>query len=221
MWEESGQVTPFQDRTSTEGGIGTPIGVPGGQGPQVSKRKHYGDFRLTGTARFETDQPFDNYNFAYGPSFGYVHLNGSTKDTAWWSLLPNAQVGYHRVEVLQSNDFARLGAAEDAYWRFSGEADWTFKIGKWFDSEHQHWWGGLGLHSGVRYYKGYEMPAAADMANLDESVYYSGGLNYRFKSDSKIGKWISFMYLTMGHGRIPPQRESQSQVFLGIAINFD
>jgi hypothetical protein len=44
---------------------------------------------------------------------------------------------------------------------------------------------------------------------------------YRFKPESNIARWISATYLTVGHGRIPPTVVDQTQVFLGVVLNFD
>ena len=68
------------------------------------------------------------------------------------------QLRYQYVEVLQSREFSSCGIAEDSFWRFEGLADWTFKVGKWVDSAREHWYGGIGFHAGLKYYKGFEMP---------------------------------------------------------------
>jgi hypothetical protein len=177
------------------------------------------NFDLAGAARFETDQGLDNYNATFGINVGYVQLNADTRKI--WSLVPKVQFRFHYVEVLESREFERRGIDEDNFWRLDALADWTFKIGTWIDPEYDHWYSGLALTAALKYYRGFEMPDGAEQAGLDESWYYSGGVYYRFKPESNIARWISATYLTVGHGRIPPTVVDQTQVFLGVVLNFD
>lgn len=207
---------PSSNSNASDEGIGM-----GFDDRNVKERQHYGNVDLSGTVRFETDQGFDNYNLTYGPRLGYIHRNGSTREDALWALLPKVQLGYSRVEVLHSEAFKSKGIDEDAFWRLDGVADWTFHIGKWMDPHTTHWYNGVKLAAKIQYSKGYDLPDGAKEADLDEAFYYSGSVYYRFQDGTDIAKWISAVYLTVGEGRIAPQPEEQTQVFLGVVVNFD
>jgi hypothetical protein len=207
---------PSFDANAPDEGIGMDFGDR-----DVKERQHYGNIDFSGTLRFETDQNFNNYNLAYGPRLGYVHRDGSTREQAFWALLPKVQLGYSRVEVLHSEKFDSEGIDEDAFWRLDGVADWTFHVGKWMDPEATQWYNGLKLAAKIQYSKGYNLPDGANEADLDEAFYYSGSVYYRFQDGTDMAKWISAVYLTVGDGRVAPQPEEQTQVFLGVVVNFD
>lgn len=167
-------------------------------------------------ARFETDQLFNNYNFTYGPHIGFTpkHQQG------WAYLMPSCYVDYQRVEVLHSETYRQLGIAEDAFLRFDASAGWLYPIG----SElflHQRLLRPLDLQADFHYFRSFDLPRGATAANLDEGFYVAGTIGYNFRSldpdkPSKFARYVPYVYVSVGHGHLPPVTRSQTMIFVGV-----
>ena len=167
-------------------------------------------------ARFETDQLFNNYNFTYGPHIGFTpkHQQG------WAYLMPSCDVDYQHVEVLHSERYRQLGIAEDAFWRFDASAGWLYPIGsEWFRD--QRWLRPLDVQFDFHYFRSFDLPAGATAANLDEAFYYAGTIGYNLRSinpdhPSAFARYVPYIYVSVGRGRLPPVTQSQTMIYIGI-----
>ena len=166
--------------------------------------------------RFETDQQFDNYNVTYGPQLGFTpkHQQG------WTYLLPSCYVDYSRVEILHSQRYEQLGINEDALWRFDASAGWLYPLGSELARDIP-WLRPVDLQFDFHYYQSFNLPARARAASLDEAFYYAGTIGYSLRSinpdhPSGFARYVPYIYVSVGHGRLPPATRSQTMVFVGI-----
>ncbi len=172
------------------------------------------DFSLK--TRFETDQLFNNYNVTYGPQIGFTpkHQQG------WAYLMPSCYVDYSRVEVLHSQRYQQLGIAENAFWRLDASAGWLYPIGsEWFRDN--RWLRPLDVQFDFHYFRSFDLPAAAQHASLDEAFYYAGTIGYNVRSinpdhPSAFARYVPYIYVSVGRGRLPPVTRSQTMIFIGV-----
>lgn len=166
--------------------------------------------------RFETDQLFNNYNVTYGPQIGFTpkHQQG------WAYLMPSCYVDYQRVEVLHSQRYQQLGLAENAFWRLDASAGWLYPIGsEWFPNN--RWLRPLDVQFDFHYFRSFDLPVAAQQASLDEAFYNAGTIGYNLRSinpdhPSAFARYVPYIYVSVGHGRLPPVTRSQTMVFIGV-----
>jgi hypothetical protein len=166
--------------------------------------------------RFETDQLFNNYNVTYGPQLGFTpkHQQG------WAYLLPSCYVDYSRVEVLHSQRYRQLGIAENAFWRLDASAGWLYPIGSELFRDHR-WLCPLDVQFDFHYFRSFDLPALAQSASLDEAFYYAGTIGYNLRSinpdhPSAFARYVPYIYLSVGRGRLPPVTRSQTMIFIGV-----
>lgn len=170
----------------------------------------FGRISLAPNVRFETDQPFENYQLTYGGVLGY----GNLKQTGWWALAPSVQAEFQRVEVLYSRYYHQLGVEEDAFYRLGLIASWDWAIGEDL-APNSRFWRPFGLHFDVRFYQSYDLPSGAGIPELRESLYFAGGINYELTGRLK---WIRSVYVTVAHGRLPPATEDETMVYFGVVL---
>lgn len=210
LWEPY-TVTVLTNRTSA-GSSGRPV-----------ERLEYGLgvlLDLSMKVRFETDQPFDNYNLTYGPQIGFTPLHRD----GFRQLIPFFYVDYQRVEVLQSVRFESLGIDEDAYWRLDVAAGWDLDVGSWWFSR-TRWLRPVSLGFDLHYYRAFELPDGASEANFDDGLYYAGTLNYNFRAlregePPKWTDWVPLVYVKVGHGRMPPVIDEQTMIQFGLVYTW-
>jgi len=166
--------------------------------------------------RFETDQPFNNYNVTYGPHLGFTpkHQQG------FLYLLPSCYVDYQRVEILHSRRYNELGINEDGFWRFDASAGWYYPIGAEL-ARNVTWLRPLDAQFDLHYYRAYDLPAGAAQAGLDDAFFYAGTLGYNLRSlnpdqPSWFARYVPYVYVSVGTGRLPPATRSQTMVMVGL-----
>ncbi len=194
----------------------------GPSGRPVFKKvdKFGGLFDLFVKTRFETDQSFENYNVTYGPHLGFspLHRRGIT-----W-LIPAAYVDYQRVEILHSKRYRDLGISEDAFWRFGASAGWRLPFGDEFLQDFRYL-RPLEAEFDLHYYRAFELPGKAKAAHLDAGLFYSGTLHYNLRAinpgTDKFPWWKPYaVYVTVGHGKLPPVARDQTTVYVGVVYSW-
>ena len=167
-------------------------------------------FRLHGTVRFESDQAFRNTQVAIGPRVSFASVN----NTGWWWIIPSLYVGYHRVEVIESEQLRQIGEPERSFYRFDAYASWKWKP---FASLTQapaltH----VGLHADLRYYRAFDMSEGAERASLHNAFYRAFDLSY----DLTDRKWkhLREVYVRVARGRLPAATSDSRTISIGVVI---
>src|ERR1051325_5477962 len=167
--------------------------------------------------RFETDQPFNNYNVTYGPHLGF----SPGAQSAWTYLIPSScYVDYQRVEILHSVRNQQLGITDQTFWRFDASAGWYYPVGSQLASDIT-WLRPIDTQLDFHYYRAFDLPAGARQAGLDDAFYYAGTLGYNLRSlnpdrPSSFARFVPYVFLSVGHGRLPPSTRDQTMIYLGI-----
>lgn len=177
---------------------------------------------VAATARFESDQRFDNYNVAFGSRLGLIHTRQDA--LSWWVLLPKLQLEYGWVSMLQSRSLESRGIEEDDFWRLGALGDWRWELGRWAAPEDDGgWFRGFGLHSRLSYHEAFGLENAAERLGHDRFFRVSGGAHYRFRErQAAVGRFrVDLVYLTVGHGSLPPQTQEQTNVEAGLSLGWD
>ena len=210
-----GYAHDFYDWTATE-----PVLPPGQRRGRALPTIHQDAFSalvdFSFKTRFETDQLFDNYNVTYGPQLGFTPKHQQN----WFYLLPSCYVDYQRVEMLHSRRYDQLGISENAFWRMDASAGWVYPIGSELARDIP-WLRPVDLQFDFHYYRSFDLPAGARAANLDEAFYYAGTIGYNLRSinpdqPSGFARYVPYIYVSVGRGRLPPVTESQTMIFIGI-----
>lgn len=175
---------------------------------------------LSGKVKFETDQPFENYNLVYGPEIGFTPL----RRKGFYQLIPTVYAAYQRVDVLQSEAYEARGIADDSFWRLDLHAGWDLDIGTWWFSQ-VHWLRPVSLGFDVDYYRAFELPNGASEAGFDDGLFYAGTFNYSFRAlyDGEPAKWTDWLplaYVKAGHGRKPPVVDEQTMLYFGLVFTW-
>ena len=134
--------------------------------------------------------------------------------------MPSCYVDYQRVEVLHSERYRQLGIAEDAFWRFDASAGWLYPIGSELARDIP-WLRPVDLQFDLHYYRSFDLPAGARSANLDEAFYCAGTIGYNLRSinpdhPSAFTRYVPYIYVSVGRGRLPPVTQSQTMIYIGI-----
>jgi hypothetical protein len=166
--------------------------------------------RLHGTARFEGDQAFDNTQVAIGPRVSFASVN----NTGWWWIIPSLYLGYHRVEVIKSEQLRQIGEPERSFYRFDAYASWKWKpfaaITEAPALTH------VGLHADLRYYRAFDMSAGAERASLHNAFYRAFDLSYDL-TDRKW-KYLREIYVRVARGRLPAATTDSRTISIGIVL---
>lgn len=170
----------------------------------------FGRIEFSPNVKFESDQTFRNYNLVYGCQVGY----GNLKQTGTWALVPSVHAEWQRVDVLRSTRMRDLGIPEEDFYRWGLIGSWDWAIGEDLAPSSKIWQP-LGLHFDIRYYRAFDLPSGANVAELRDALYYAGGVNYELTG--KLN-WIRSVYVTVAHGKLPPETRDETMVFLGVVM---
>lgn len=166
--------------------------------------------RLHGTVRFESDQAFRNTQVAIGPRASFASVN----NTGWWWIIPSLYVGYHRVEIFESEQLRNIGVPERSFYRFDAYASWKWKPFAALTAQPAltH----LGLHADLRYYRAFDMPKGAERASLHNAFYRAFDLSY----DLTDRKWkhLREVYLRVARGRLPAATSDARTISIGVVL---
>jgi len=158
---------------------------------------------------FETDQRFDNSNLTYGPRFGFTH----TQNAGLWPLLPSVHVAYQRIKVMEDDFFQRNGISQRNFWRFDASAAWKWRPFERSGAESAAL-KPIGLHLDVRYFRAFDQPATARALDQEENLYTAGTVSY----ETAGWRYISSLYLTVAHGRLPPSTRADTTIYAGFSV---
>jgi hypothetical protein len=166
--------------------------------------------RLHGTVRFESDQAFRNTQVAIGPRVSFASVN----NTGWWWIIPSLYLGYHRIEVIESEQLRDIGVPERSFYRFDAYASWKWKPFAMLTGQPilTH----LGLHADLRYFRAFDMPKGAERASLHNAFYRAFDVSY----DLTDRKWkhLREVYLRVAHGRLPTATSDARTISIGVVL---
>jgi hypothetical protein len=194
--------------TSTPINFGAPIDPNAKNVPVPQSRRPVslqGDLKVA----FETDQSFDNNQLTFGPRLGLTH----TQNSGFWPLLPSVHIAYQRIKVLEDGFLQQNGISQRNFWRFDAAAAWKWRPFELTGAESAAL-KPIGLHLDARYFRSYDLPARARALDQQENFYTAGTVSY----ETAQWKYISSLYLTFAHGRLPPSTRSDSTLFAGVSI---
>ncbi len=176
-----------------------------------TKHDTWGRFDLAAHARFETDQPFENYDIACGSAVTYVR--GSS--TGWWSLVPAVAAAYDRVAMLHSELYRDLNADEGTFNRWSVAAAWCCRVGSWV-SPGNRIISPLGVALDLRRYHSTDLPSAVEDDGQDDANYVAGSITYELTD--RGFQYLRNVYVTVARGRLPPATEDETTVYVGLIV---
>lgn len=170
--------------------------------------------------RFETDQPWNNYNLTYGPHLGFSPMH----QTNLSYLVPSFYVDYQRVEVLYSRYNEQHGISDRSFWRFDASAGWFLPVGTWFLGNIP-WLKPLDVQYDLHYYRAFDLPTGASSAGLDDAYYHAVTLGYNLRilaKNPEAEPWWkpAYAYVSVGDGRLPPNPHEQTSVYIGLVFLF-
>jgi hypothetical protein len=183
----------------------SPGSPPPSSSPGLSLPDRY--LQLHATVRFESDQALDNTQLAIGPRVSFVTL----QNTGWWWIIPSIHLGYHRVEVFESEQLRKLGEPERSFYRFDAYGSWKWKP---FATATQIALRNIGLHADLRYYRAFELPTKAERASLDDSFYRAFDLSYALPKS----KHLREVYLRLARGRLPAAKSDARTISIGVVL---
>lgn len=158
---------------------------------------------------FETDQPLDNNQLTFGPRLRLTH----TQNAGLWPLLPSVHLAYQRVKVLAATFLEQNGISQRTFWRFDASAAWKWRPFERSGNELAALTP-IGLHLDVRYFQSFDLPSKARALGQEENIYTAGSVSY----ETPAWKYVSSLYVTIAHGRLPPSTREDTTIYAGFSI---
>ena len=184
----------------------------GGTTPSPSTPRsnlRWGSISAEAAAAFETDEPLDNRQWAYGVRANYTPAFDRA-DSQWWT--PHLWIEYRRIEEIGSTLATKIGVPKQKYWRFGSQVFWQINVPAWR---------GLKIIPGFQYYRSTDLALALEARDLDDAYNLSLAFDYAIPESSSWGQYFSAVRLEVADGRVPPATISRTSVALAFTVRWD
>jgi len=180
---------------------------------EMSSGYDFGTTEFGLETRFETDQEFDNHAWAGGLQAGYLSLAEIIPGVP---LTASAYANLEWVEPFESETREALSVDEEGYVRLRASAALKYKLGVHLPSRYLN---PISLHGDVRYYHDIDAQQEIKDEDLEEDIYWAGAVHYEINDLFNDGTaWIDAVFVRVSGGRVPPEVQDDTTIFLGIVI---